>query len=190
MAGLVGDDGAHYNLIVMMDRDSPDAKHWFLVHTKPRQEACALENLERQGFECYLPALETEKLRQGAMTLVAEPLFPRYLFIRLPAGERGPGLAPVRSTRGVSRLVSFAQEPARVSPELIGLLKSREVMLRDTPRRLFEAGDRVRLTDGPFAGIDGIYQMTEGERRVLVLIEILSKPVAMRVAPAVLRRVV
>jgi transcriptional antiterminator RfaH len=36
----------------------------------------------------------------------------------------------------------------------------------------------VRLTEAPFAGIEGIYQMADGERRVMVLIEILSKPVA------------
>jgi transcriptional antiterminator RfaH len=29
--------------------------HWYLVHTKPIQEKCALDNLQRQGFKCYLP---------------------------------------------------------------------------------------------------------------------------------------
>ena len=48
--------------------------------------------------------------------------------------------------------------------------------------------ERVRLTEAPFAGIEGIYQMADGERRVMVLIEILSKPVAVRVAPASLRK--
>jgi transcriptional antiterminator RfaH len=47
----------------------------------------------------------------------------------------------------------------------------------------------VRLTEAPFAGIEGIYQMTDGERRVIVLIEILRKPVAVRVAPPSLRKV-
>jgi hypothetical protein len=48
--------------------------------------------------------------------------------------------------------------------------------------------ERVRLTEAPFAGIEGVYQMADGERRVMVLIEILSKPVAVRVAPASLRK--
>lgn len=55
--------------------------HWYLVHTKPRQEKCALENLHRQGYQCYLPTLPSEKLRQGLLTVADEPLFPRYLFI-------------------------------------------------------------------------------------------------------------
>ncbi len=81
--------------------------HWYLVHTKPRQEACALQNLERQGYDCYLPLLASEKLIKGAVTKLAEPLFPRYLFIRLDTGDSAKSWSPIRSTRGVSKLVGF-----------------------------------------------------------------------------------
>ena len=60
--------------------------------------------------------------------------------------------------------------------------------MQTKPERLFKPGERVRLTEAPFAGIEGIYQMADGERRVMVLIEILSKPVAVRVTPASLRK--
>ena len=56
---------------------------WYLVPTKPRQEKTALINLELQGYECYLPMLSAEKLRQRVLSVIDEPLFPRYLFIRL-----------------------------------------------------------------------------------------------------------
>ncbi len=161
--------------------------HWYLVHTKPRQEKCALENLQRQGYTCYLPTFPAEKLRQGAMTIADEPLFPRYLFIRLGRGDSAKGWAPVRSTKGVSRLVCFGAEPAWVDDVLIELLRTQEASGQTEPERLFKPGERVRLTEAPFAGIEGIYQMADGERRVMVLIEILSKPVVMRVAPASLR---
>jgi len=163
--------------------------HWYLVHTKPRQETCALENLRRQGYECYLPTVPSERLCQGLLTVADAPLFPRYLFIRLGQGDSAKSWAPIRSTKGVSRLVSFGIEPARVDDGLIELLRTREASVRTEPKRLFELGERVRLTEVPFAGIEGIYQMTDGERRVMVLIEILSKPVAVRVAPASLRKV-
>jgi transcriptional antiterminator RfaH len=162
--------------------------HWYLVHTKPRQEKCARDNLQRQGFQCYLPTLPSEKIRQGVLMVTDEPLFPRYLFIRLGQGNSAPSWAPIRSTKGVSRLVSFGIEPARVDDALIELLRAQEASLQTEPERLFKQGDRVRLTEAPFAGIEGIYQMADGERRVMVLIEILSKPVAVRVAPASLRK--
>jgi transcriptional antiterminator RfaH len=161
---------------------------WYLVHTKPRQEKCAQENLQRQGYPCYLPTLPSEKLRQGLLTVTDEPLFPRYLFIRLGQGDSAKSWSPIRSTKGVSCLVSFGIEPARVDDGLIELLRIQEGSVQAEPERLFKQGERVRLTEAPFAGIEGIYQMADGERRVMVLIEILSKPVAVRVAPASLRK--
>lgn len=162
--------------------------YWYLLFTKPRQEKCALENLERQGFQCYLPTLPSEKLRQGLLTVSDEPLFPRYLFIRLGQGDSAKSWAPIRSTKGVSRLVSFGIESARVDDGLIELLRTQEASVQAEPERLIKPGERVRLTDAPFAGIEGIYQMADGEHRVIVLIEILSKHVAVRVAPASLRK--
>jgi transcriptional antiterminator RfaH len=90
---------------------------------------------------------------------------------------------------GVSRLVRFGTEPAKVADELIDILRTNEAQLQAAPEQLFKPGERVRLTDSPFAGIEGIYQMAEGERRVMVLIEILSKPMKVPVAPASLRKV-
>ncbi len=162
--------------------------HWYLVHTKPRQEKCALDNLDRQGYQCYLPTIPSERLRQGLLTVADEPLFPRYLFIRLGQGDTAKSWAPIRSTKGVSRLVSFGVEPAKVADSLVEALRAQEASLQVEPERLFKPGERVRLTEAPFAGIEGIYQIADGERRVMVLIEILNKPVAVRVAPASLRK--
>lgn len=164
--------------------------HWYLVHTKPRQEKCALQNLEQQGYQCYLPILPSEKLCQGILTVTDEPLFPRYLFIRLGVGDSAKSWAPIRSTRGVSRLVCFGAAPAKVDDALIQLLQRQEAALQGEPVRLFEPGERVRITEGAFTGIEGIYQMAEGERRVMVLIELLSKPVTVRVPPTDLRKVI
>jgi transcriptional antiterminator RfaH len=162
--------------------------HWYIVHTKPRQEKCALDNLHRQGYQCYLPTIPSEKLRQGLLTVSDLPLFPRYLFIRLGQGGAAKSWAPIRSTKGVSRLVSFGVEPARVDDVLIELLRAQEASIQTSPERLFKPGERVSLKEVPFAGIEGIYQMADGERRVMVLIEILSKPVTVLVAPASLRK--
>ena len=162
--------------------------HWYLVHTKPRQEHCALENLERQGYPCYLPTRPTEKLHQGSLSISNEPLFPRYLFIRLEQGDTAKSWAPIRSTKGVNRLVSFGIEPAKVDERLIEVLRAQEASMQAEPESLFKRGERVRLMEAPFAGIEGIHQMPDGDRRVIVLIEILSKSVQLRVSPDKLRK--
>jgi transcriptional antiterminator RfaH len=163
--------------------------HWYLVHTKPRQETIAQENLERQGYECYLPFLRMEKLRQRTLIVIEEALFPRYLFIRLGQDDSAKSWEPIRSTRGVTTLVRFGHEPARVADALIAVLKAREADASENePEPLFRKGDRLRVSEGPFAGIEGIYQMTDGEQRVMVLIELLSKPVALSLSPASVRK--
>ena len=162
--------------------------NWYLIHTKIRQERVALENLERQGFACFLPLIRAEKLRRGALQVVQEPLFPRYLFIRLGTGLESQIWAPIRSTVGVSRLVTFGQTPAKIEDELISQLQvkmdSTEVQLRH-----FEPGEQVVVTDGPFVGIEAIYQMADAEGRVMVLLNILSKQVKMSVPPTSIRKV-
>lgn len=163
--------------------------HWHLVHTKHRQEKCALQNLEQQGYQCYLPTLPSEKLRQGVLMVTDEPLFPRYLFIRLGQGDSAKSWAPIRSTKGVSRLVRFGAEPAMVDEGLIERLRAQEAALQGEPNRLFKPGERVRLTEGAFNGVEGVYQMADGDHRVMVLIELLSKQATICVAPASLRKV-
>jgi transcriptional antiterminator RfaH len=163
--------------------------HWYLIHTKPRQELRALENLQRQGYECYLPLLPTEKIQQKLVAIVDEPLFPRYLFIRLDSGQSGKSWTPIRSTLGVSKLVTFGMEPAKVDHALIEFLRESEAKISEQPQRLFDVGDRLLVTDGPFAGIESIYQMSNGEGRVMVLIELLSKPVKVVMSPQSLKKV-
>ncbi len=165
---------------------APSTLAWYLIHTKPRQEALALTNLSRQSFECYLPMLRLEKIRQRKAALVAEPMFARYLFIRLDTSGCGQSWSPIRSTLGVNQLVRFGGQPAKVDGQLIDLIRSREQGTHAQP--LFSAGEHVTVADGPFAGLEAIYQNTDAESRSMILLNILSKPVAMRIDTASLRK--
>jgi|SRR5580700_5076848 hypothetical protein len=57
---------------------------WYLVQCRARQDDRALEHLERQGFECYRPLYERERIWRGRKQLASAALFPGYLFIRRP----------------------------------------------------------------------------------------------------------
>lgn len=162
-------------------------RDWYLIHTKIRQELVALENLKRQRFECFLPLIRAEKLRKGVLQVVQEPLFPRYLFIRLGTGSESQSWSPIRSTVGVSRLVTFGQMPAKINDDLVDDIRNKtdsaEVQFRH-----FESGEQVMVTDGPFVGMEAIYQMADGEGRVMVMLNILSKQVKMAVPPSSIRK--
>ena len=88
----------------------------------------------------------------------------------------------------MSALVRFGGQPARADDALIGFLKSREQARQEAPERLFKPGERVQLIEGPFAGIEGVYQMADGEQRALVLIELLGKSTALRIEVGGLRK--
>jgi transcriptional antiterminator RfaH len=160
--------------------DSPtnsSEKSWYLVYTKPAQEKVALMNLERQGYQAYLPRLRQVRKRQGRQVEVIEPLFPRYLFIHLDTHTDNWG--PIRSTLGVTSLVRFGKEPARVPESLIIFLKAKaseeghHVLVKPN----FMEGDRVRVADGAFQGYEGILLVRSSRERVVVLLDIAGRQI-------------
>lgn len=161
---------------------------WYVIHTKPRQEARALTNLIQQGYQCFLPMISLEKLSRGRVSLVEEPLFPRYLFICLDQGRNGQNWAPIRSTIGVSSLVTFGSGPAKMHPDLIDVLLQQQEALSDTPERLFQKGERLLIGSGAFAGLEAVYEMASGDNRAMVLIELMGKLAPMQIAPSSLRK--
>ena len=172
---------------VVDQASAPTQSHWYLIHTKPRQERRALENLERQGYPCYLPIFPVQKIRRSKLTTVEESLFPRYLFIRLGTGLESQSWSPIRSTVGVSRLVTFGQTPAKIDDALVGELRAKNES-DEVQRRYFEPGDQVVVTNGSFVGVHAIYQMADGQGRVMVLLNLLSKDVRMHISPSGIRK--
>lgn len=168
------------------ESSAPSTLSWYLVHTKPRQEDIALANLERQGYTCYLPQMRIERVRRRKAEIATEPMFPRYLFIRLDSSDQGKSWTPIRSTLGVSQLVHFGARAAKVDDTLVDLLRQRERAL--PTEAMFHSGDSVVIADGPFAGIEAIYQTADAERRAFILLEILAKPVSMHIDAGRLRK--
>jgi len=155
---------------------------WYVVHTKPRQEGRALENLQNQGFTCFLPTMQVQKLRNQRVQVVTEPMFSRYLFIQLD--DQSQNWGPIRSTLGVSKLVSFGPQPAKVPPEFVAFLKEAPP---ETLERMFAPGDTVQVAAGPLQGLEGKYLAHDGETRAFVLIELLGQPQKIAMAVEALR---
>ena len=77
---------------------------WLVVRTKVRQEQVARENLERQGFDLYLPTIRAARRRAGRWCAVVEPLFPGYLFVHADAQRQS--LAPITPSSGQAAYAS------------------------------------------------------------------------------------
>jgi len=148
---------------------------WFVVYTKARHEDVALQNLERQGFEVYLPLVETLKRKKGLQVSVITPFFPRYLFVRFDCSADDWG--PIRSTRGVCGLVKFGGLPKPVPPQLIEILKNSENSERIQTIELpcWKPGEEVAIEQGPLAGYSCIFMERRSGDRVAVLLNIVGK---------------
>lgn len=145
------------------------------MYCKPRQETVARENLTRQGYEVYLPVMREVRRRQGRRVTLNAPMFPRYLFIHL--NSQTDNWSPIRSTLGVVSIVRFGRAAARVPDALIAAMKSREDAngIQVLPVEEYMPGTRVRITQGSFAGYEGIFQAATGRDRVAVLLDVLGR---------------
>ena len=153
------------------------ATTWLLLQVKPRQEMRALENLERQNGVCYCPLINIEKLSRGKRVFAEEPLFPGYLFINLQSERSGLTYSSIRSSRGVSKIVSFGVEPIKVPEGLIAQIKHREQtdLIGINAEHLPQIGDKIDIVQGPFKGLKAVFSHTDGIQRSIVLINLLNQ---------------
>lgn len=152
--------------------------NWYLIQCKPRQDARALSNLRNQSFTCYAPMHQVEKIRHGKRAILDEPLFPGYLFINLC--EYTQSWHSIRSTRGVLRLVTFANQAVPVASAIIDGIQSRLNYCVES-RSLFSAGEPVSITEGPLRDLEAIFESMDGEDRAVILLNLMQRQQQMRV---------
>jgi transcriptional antiterminator RfaH len=150
-------------------------KSWYLIYCKPREEDLAKEHLERQGYEVYLPLILARVKRQGRKKKSIQPMFPRYLFIFL--SDKTDDWGPIRSTIGVSNLVKFGMNPAKVPKNLVVKLRENEKNkgFHDLPNIEFKSGDDLVIAEGPFEGYEATLLSQNADERVTVLLKIAEK---------------
>lgn len=167
-----------------MRKDKAHDKRWYLVYAKPRQEELAKKNLDRQGYETYLPLIRQMRRRLGRRMAVTAPMFPRYLFLHLD--RHADNWSPIRSTVGVVSIVRFGHEPAEVPENLIVQLKARDDPhgVQVLPLDEYQQGGRVRIVEGSLTGYEGIFVARSGRDRVVVLLEIMGQYARTTVDPA------
>lgn len=151
-------------------------RQWYVVHTQTRQERRAELNLRRQGFDAWLPLIRRARRHARRVDTVLAPLFPRYLFVQLDLA--GQAWRSINGTFGVVRLLCNGDTPL-VTPE--GLVQEIKQRCDETgtilwPPRALSAGDSVKVALGRF-DVEGIFQTTSGQDRVVLLINLMGREV-------------
>ena len=151
---------------------------WYLVQTQPNAERKAEAHLLRQGFGTFLPRYRKRRRHARKIDLVPAALFPRYIFVSVDvAAQRW---LAIRSTVGVSQIVSHGNEPSAVPLGIVETLRASQdadgfVPLNTVPR--FSAGDKVRVLDGAFIDCLGLIETVSDNERVAILLDLLGRKV-------------
>src|SRR5260370_3562948 len=105
----------------MIERNDQGAEaRWYAAYTRARHEKRAAEQLAGRGVECFLPQYESLRRWKDRRVRLALPLFPSYVFVRIPLAQR----LRVLEVSSVVRLVQFQGQPAPLPEDTIERLKS------------------------------------------------------------------
>jgi transcription antitermination factor NusG len=155
---------------------------WYVVWTRSNYEQRVCDELSEKGFNIFLPQLDQWRRRKNMRYILRVPMFPGYLFINHPIDKWS--YIKVCNTKGVVKILGANWDRlAAVSDSEVDAIRSiQRADLPTMPHPFLREGERVRVTRGSLANVEGILVKTEPKKGLLVLsIEILRQSVAVKV---------
>ena len=165
-------------------RDTPPGVRWRVLHTRSRQEKAVASLLEAAGVEHYLPLIEKIRVYRRSKRIVQAPLFACYVFVRGTREEAFFG----SSTGRVARVIE-SDDQERLESELGSLRRALEVERTLDPYPFLTKGRLVRVTAGPLRGVEGLVDMYQQPRRLVLQIQTLGQAASLEIDPSLLEPV-
>ncbi len=151
---------------------------WYAAYTIIHHEKRVAEQLEMKSIEQFLPTYESVRRWKDRQMQLDVPLFPGYLFVRIPMDAR----VKVLQISGVVRLVGFNGCPlALPDSEIEALRQGLKDRLRIEPHPYLTIGRRVRIRTGPLKGMEGILVNRKGNFRVVLSIQLIMRSLSAEV---------
>jgi transcription antitermination factor NusG len=163
-------------------RPSAAAAPWFALWTHSHCEDRVREQLAAKGFRVFLPTIRDWSRRAGVRRLIARPMFPSYLFVQHGIDKRS--YVEIMKTKGLVRILGERWDRLAPIPETeidsIHRIANEDVPV--FPYSYVREGQRVRITAGALAGVEGVLVRSRPHRGLLVLsIDLLRRSVAVEV---------
>ena len=163
-------------------------KRWYIIQARSGKEDSVvkmlshranLEGMEYKFEEIVVPTEEIVEMRAGVKHRSERKFFPGYVLVRMEMDEHTWHL--VKNTPNVLGFIG-GEKPAPIPDAEADKILQRvqEGAEKPRPKILFEPGEVVRVTDGPFADFNGVVEDVNYEKsrlRVAVLIFGRSTPV-------------
>ena len=150
------------------------SKEWFILQFKSNSHHLAAKNLNRQGFETFLPLHDTTSRRLSRFINTSKPLFPGYMFIKFDKLESE--WHKINSTYGVSRLITFNSILKSMPIGFVdSLMKRYDLSGKLLPIQKLKKGDQVTVLTGPFANFIATVEKYEDDQRIWVLMDLMGR---------------
>jgi transcription antitermination factor NusG len=154
---------------------------WFALRVRSNFERPVSDLLQAKGVEDFLPTYRSRRIWSDRIRHLDLPLFPGYVFCRIPIEARGLVVA----TTGVVNMVSVQQQPVPITEEEItAVRKMVESGGSVEPWPLIRIGQRVRVRSGSLAGVEGILLRIKDSYRLVISVTLLGRSVATEIDAA------
>jgi len=137
---------------------------WVAVRVRPKYEFVTAKILRNKGYEEFLPTYQVKRQWSDRSKLIELPLFAGYVFCRINANI----CWPIVTTPGVLRILSNGSEIARIDESEIAAIQTlAQSRVKAEPCSYVTIGQRVRVLDGPLAGIEALVTGLRGRQLIL-----------------------
>ena len=148
-------------------------KKWFVAQIKPNSYQTAIQNLERQGFETFLPKMEITQRQENKFIVKNAYVFPGYMFVCFD-----PHIitwTKINSTYGVSKILTLSNKPAEIPYDLVLELKNKyEINSNLKQKEKLQKGDSIKFYTGPFSDIIAKVESVDEKNRIWVILEAMG----------------
>jgi transcriptional antiterminator NusG len=155
---------------------------WHVLYTRSHCEQLVHDQLIAKGFRLFLPKVEMWSRRVGVRRIAHTPLFPGYLFLHHTMDKLS--YIAVRKARGLVYILGERWDRLAVVPQ-VEMESIQTVVQSRVPILLhpyLREGQRVRITRGPLANVEGILIQTKSDKGLLVLsVDLLQRSIAIEV---------
>jgi transcription antitermination factor NusG len=154
---------------------------WYAAYTCANHEKRVAAELGARDVEHFLPLYGSMRRWKDRRVQLQLPLFPGYVFVRIAQCQR----LRVVQIPSLVRLVGFGGLPTALPDAEMEIMRSGlSQNLRAVPHPFLTVGRRVRITCGPFAGLEGVLKRKKSGMRVVVSLELIQRSVAVDVDAA------
>ena len=148
-------------------------KKWCIAQIKPNSYHSAIQNLERQGFETFLPKMGITERQENKFVVKNIYVFPGYMFVCFD--PYGITWTKINSTFGVKKILTFNRTPSEISSDFILALKNKyEINSNPTQEGKLQKGDSIKIYSGPFSDVIAKVESVDENNRIWVLLEAMG----------------